>query len=196
MLITPLILAAGEGSRLGGPKALARLHGASLLSHVARLYSAVGVRECIVVSGAKADLVELEVEALGGLRLVHNPNWQTGMLSSILTGLEVAERNGASAVLLHPVDHPLVHPATVRSVLCALADGAPIAVPAHRGRRGHPAGFGRAVWPDLRSADEKVGARAVLTLDPSRVRHLASGVDCLWGVNTPDDLAALEALRP
>jgi molybdenum cofactor cytidylyltransferase len=113
------------------------------------------------------------------------------MLSSLLCGLEAVERLGAGAVLVHPVDHPLVSLATVERVVAALQAGARIAVPSWDGRRGHPAGFARAAWEALRAAPPGQGARAVLREHPGWVEHVAGDPGCLLGIDTPADLARL-----
>ncbi len=114
------------------------------------------------------------------------------MLTSVWAGLDEAERLGADAVLIHPVDNPLVEPETIGAVLASLAAGARIAVPSHAGRRGHPAGFARAAWPALRAAALDGGARGVLAEHPDWVSHVPAGPDCLVDLDTPE---ALEAAR-
>ena len=116
-----------------------------------------------------------------------NPRPEEGMLSSILRGLDAAEAAGAEAVLLHPVDHPLVDPATVDRVVASLRGGARIAGRTYGSRRGHPGGFARAVWPALRAAPAERGARAVLADHPDWVVHVPGDPGCVLGIDTPDD---------
>ena len=42
-----------------------------------------------------------------------NERWREGMLTSVWAGLDAAEALAADAVLVHPVDNPLVAPATI-----------------------------------------------------------------------------------
>jgi molybdenum cofactor cytidylyltransferase len=111
------------------------------------------------------------------------------MLTSVWAGLDAAESLGAEAVLLHPVDNPFVATATIEAVVRALAAGGAIAVPTHGGRRGHPAGFARSVWPALRGAPLQGGARTVLAERPDLVVHVEAGADCLVDIDTPEDRA-------
>jgi molybdenum cofactor cytidylyltransferase len=104
---------------------------------------------------------------------------------------DAANIENADALLLHPVDHPLVETATIDAVISALEDGALVAVPSHEGRRGHPGGFARAAWPALRAATPEEGARAVLHDHPEWVVHVRGGPGCVAGFNTPADLARL-----
>lgn len=187
MWIIGIILAAGEGRRLGGPKALLRLEGESFLARTARLLAAGGAQRVVAVLGHQAGRVRREAGPLGDLLLVENPGYPEGMLTSILCGLDQAEAFGADAILIHPVDHPLVDPAIVGRVVAALEAGAVIAVPSFQGRRGHPGGFAAAAWPALRAAAADRGARGVLADHPEWVVHVAGDEGCVEGINTPQD---------
>jgi len=192
MRVAAVVLAAGEGRRMGGPKALVRLRGSTFVAAVARGFDRADVFARIVVLGASADRVAAQGELPSDARVVVNDRYAEGMLTSVWAGLDEAERLGADAVLLHPVDNPLVEPATIGAVLAALAAGARIAVPSHAGRRGHPAGFARAVWPELRSAPREGGARRVLAAHPEWVVHVPAGPDCLVDLDTPEALEAAQ----
>jgi nicotine blue oxidoreductase len=187
MRIHALILAAGRGARVGGPKALLTLEGETFLSRAARLLRRPGIERVTAVLGHEADRVRRDAALPPDVAVVVNPRYAEGMLTSILAGLDDAEAAGADAVLVHPVDHPLIEPATVDAVVAALIKGSPIAVPSHRGRRGHPAGFARAAWTGLRGAAPDEGARGVLARHPEWIEHVPAGDECLLGVNTNED---------
>jgi CTP:molybdopterin cytidylyltransferase MocA len=187
--IAAVVLAAGRGRRAGGPKALLRIGGTTFLEHVSALVRRPGVGRLIVVLGHDAPRVAAAVPASS--IVVINEAWAEGMLSSVHAGLAAAEGDGADAVLLHPVDHPLVEAATIDRVIAALQDGARIAVPSHDGRRGHPGGFAREAWPDLRLAPPSEGARFVLAAHPEWIVHVEGGPGCLAGVDTLEDYRRL-----
>jgi CTP:molybdopterin cytidylyltransferase MocA len=187
MRIVAVILAAGWGRRMGGPKALLRIGNESFLARAARLLARPGVSSVVAVLGHDARRVASEAGPPAGLTLVQNPRPDDGMLSSVLRGLDKAESSGADAVLLHPADHPLVEPATVDRVVAGLQAGAVIAVPTHGARRGHPGGFARAAWPALRAAPPARGARAVLADHPDWVVHVPGDPGCVLGIDTPAD---------
>ncbi len=194
--VVAVVLAAGEGRRMGGPKALLPLGESTFLASACRLFDRPGVGAVVAVLGAEAPRVRDGAAIPEGVAVVVNERWREGMLTSVWTGLDAAEALSADAVLLHPVDNPCVEAATIDAVLAALARGAAIAVPAHAGRRGHPAGFARAVFPALRAAPLDGGARAVLAAQPERVVHVPAGPDCLVDIDTAADLAALGGRRP
>jgi len=195
MRIHAIILAAGRGARAGGPKALLALDGETFLARAARLLRRPGVERVTAVLGHEADRVQGEAALPLDVGVVVNPRYAEGMLTSILAGLDEAEAAGADALLVHPVDHPLIEAATVDAVVTALSQGAIIAVPSHGGRRGHPGGFARAAWTALRGAAPDEGARGVLARHPEWIEHVPAGEECLLGVNTNEDYERIRRRR-
>jgi CTP:molybdopterin cytidylyltransferase MocA len=186
--IVAVVLAAGEGRRIGGPKALLRIGEETFLSRACALLDRTGVSAVLAVLGHEAERVRAEARLPPAVGLVVNDRYrETGMLGSVLRGLEAAESRGADALLLHPVDHPLTAPTTVDAVVAALRAGARIAVPSHGGRRGHPAGFAAAAWPALRQAPAAEGARAVLAAHPHWIVHVPGDPGCRRGIDTRAD---------
>lgn len=195
MRIAAILLAAGEGRRIGGPKALLRIGGETFLARCARVLSP-SVERLIVVLGHEAERVGAFAGVPPDALCVTNTAYrEDGMLSSILRGLDAAEAIGADACLVHPVDHPLVAEETVARVAASLRGGAVIAVPSVGGRRGHPGGFARPVWPLLRSAPPDRGARALLQDHADRICHVAGDLGCTSGIDTPADFERLVGAR-
>jgi molybdenum cofactor cytidylyltransferase len=195
MRIHAIILAAGRGARMGGPKALLTLDGETFLARVARLLHRPGVERVTAVLGHEADRVRREAELPTNVLTIVNERHAEGMLTSIWAGLDDAETAGADAVVVHPVDHPLIDPGTIDGVIAALQRGTPIALPSHGGRRGHPAGFARSTWAALRGAAADEGARGVLARHPEWIEHVPGGEECLLGVNTNEDYERIKRRR-
>ena len=185
--VVAVVLAAGAGRRIGGPKALLPIGGTTFLAHVARGLLRPGVAAVVAVIGHGARRIKSGAGVPPEVALVENTRPDDGMLGSILRGLDAAETLGANAVLLHPVDHPFTSPPTIEAVLAALARGAVIAVPSYGGRRGHPGGFARASWPALRQAPPARGARAVLAEHPDWLVHVPGDEGCVAGIDTLED---------
>jgi len=154
-----VILAAGEGSRLGGvAKALLRVGEQSYLERIVATAREVGLGDAVVVVGPPhGDAVAAHARALG-LRVVVNPEPARGMASSIALGFGALDQEDAA--WLWPVDHPLVTAMTLRALIAALP-GHDAARPCHGERGGHPPLISRALWPRLADCAER-GARAVL----------------------------------
>ena len=146
-----LVLAAGGGARLGGPKALAEAAGRPLIAWVVDACRRALVSEVLVVAGAEAQSVEAAIEALPAapeeetapVRVVVNEDWRSGKTGSLQYGWRALE--GAPNVLVFPVDHPAVRLVTLDVILGVFgyAAAAPeIIVPVLQvdgeRRRGHP----------------------------------------------------------
>ena len=187
MRVVAVILAAGAGRRIGGPKALLPIAGSTFLARVARTLDRPGVGRVVAVLGHSARKVQAEAGLPSTVAVVVNPRPDEGMLSSVIAGLDAADAGGADAVLFHPVDHPLVAPVTVDAVVAALEVGAVVAVPSYGERRGHPGGFARAAWAALRQAPAARGARAVLADHPEWEVHVAGDEGCVAGIDTRED---------
>ncbi|HUK64589.1 MAG TPA: NTP transferase domain-containing protein [Dongiaceae bacterium] len=214
-----VLLAAGASRRMGRTKALLERRGVSYLALGVRHLWSVCDR-VVVVLGADATRVratlENEIQALVAtgrlhdevtaarrhgapaleVRFVVNRAWARGMYGSVRAGLRAARIGRPEAVIVLPVDHPFVSPATVR-VLAAAMDAALGAyrgtraararfayavVPRYRGKRGHPVvlsgGLAAAIAADARARDlsDAVRSRARLVgyldvRDPGVVRN-------------------------
>lgn len=190
--VAGVILAGGAGTRFGGPKAFARLpDGRTFLDACADALAAGGVAPVVATlppgapTGAPdgviavpltdAGLPMFESLACGLARLLPDPNWER--------------------VVVLPVDHPLVRPATVRALAVADAEAA---IPAYRGKHGHPIAIARTVaervargelgGPTLREVLRAVATVEVAVDDPGVTANC----------NTPEALAvalAADGLR-
>lgn len=189
-----MILAAGQSSRMGQPKALL-LTGPGGPSFVRRLAAALlegGVADVIVVGRPDDRALEAEVQSIGtGVRFVVNAHADMGQLSSVIAGVNAADRPGVHGVLVTPVDTPLVLPGTVRALLTAFASTrAAIVRATYQGQHGHPVIFGRSVFDALRHADPAVGAKAVVRAHASDLIDLeVDDPGVLHDIDGPDDYA-------
>jgi CTP:molybdopterin cytidylyltransferase MocA len=142
-VVAAVVLAAGAGSRFGGPKQQL------LLPDVLAAVRSSSVDDLVVVAGAHP----LDVDA----RVVDCPEWERGMGASLRCGLRAlgAEVEAAVVVL---ADGPDLSPAAIDRVIGTWREGAGDVVAAsYSGNRSHPVVLGRAVWDEV--PDE--GARAL-----------------------------------
>jgi len=191
-----VILAAGAGQRLGGvAKALLTLaSGMTLLEAVVTCARAAGVSRCVVVVGPPHDDVTTAEATRLGVPVTRNPAPHRGMASSVAAGFEylLAHCPEAAVGLLWPVDHAAVQPETVRALLRACAAERAV-VPTYQDHGGHPAGFGRALWPAMAACvDAPEGARSVLRLlaqdAPDRVLRIpVDDRGAVADIDTPED---------
>jgi molybdenum cofactor cytidylyltransferase len=96
-----VILAAGFSSRLGRPKALARIHGVSLLRRALNLAASLGGADVIAVVPSNAARYQAETRGTKAT-LVVNPRRARGLSSSVRLG--IASSRYTPAILFMPVD--------------------------------------------------------------------------------------------
>jgi molybdopterin-guanine dinucleotide biosynthesis protein A len=129
--VAGLILAGGEGKRWGGPKAWARLpDGRTFLEACFRILDEAGARPIVSTLPPGTDDPGIE-----GLSAIVLPAPGLDMFASINAGLDRAlEFPEWTKITLLPVDHPLITPDAVATLVRTTA---PAAIPSYRGKHGH-----------------------------------------------------------
>ena len=179
--VAGLVLAAGGGRRYGMPKALVEYEGSLLVERAVRTARAV-CDPVLVVLGAQAVDVWRTAD-LDGATVLANRDWETGMASSLRTGLDGLRGwpGRVDAVLVTLVDMPGMTPEALRALAAHAAPDA-LAIATYGGVRGHPVLLGRDHW---------AGVAATATGDEGARRYLAEHdvleVDCT-GLADPADL--------
>jgi molybdenum cofactor cytidylyltransferase len=194
-MVVGIILAAGRSSRMGRSKALLTSpDGRTFVHRLACAFCDGGLQEAIIVGRPEDAALQAEVATIAApVRFAANADADAGQLSSLLAGLRAADGPGVSAVLVCPVDAPLIRGETVAALVAVFSStGAPIVRAVHGGRHGHPVVFSRAMFDELRRADMAVGAKAVLRAH----EHAIVNVDvddpgAVSDVDTPADYRAL-----
>ncbi|MEU8120167.1 nucleotidyltransferase family protein [Spirillospora sp. NPDC049024] len=181
-----LLLAAGEGSRLGRPKATLELDGERLVDRGVRTLRDGGCSPVLVVAGAA------QIEVIGAV-VVPNPDWRDGMGSSLRAGLAALPPR-CPAVVVALVDQPLVTPAAVARLIAAYEEGAAIAVAAYGGAPRNPVLLTAAHFAGAaEAAVGDQGARGYLRAHPELVTQVpCDDVAAPDDIDTPDDLSAIE----
>ena len=131
------------------PKALVVYEGRLLVQRASDTLAAAGCSPIRVVLGAAADRVRELAPDLPPA--VDNPDWPTGMGSSLRAGLAALAGTPAVAVVVLLVDMPGVTPEAVRR-LAALGGPGALAMGGYDGRRGHPVLLGRDHWAGVAAA--------------------------------------------
>jgi CTP:molybdopterin cytidylyltransferase MocA len=177
-----LLLAAGEGRRLGTPKALVEIDGVRLTDRGVRMLHEAGCTPIIVVTGAA------RVDVAGAV-VVHNPDWRTGMGSSLRAGLSALAPD-CPAVVIALVDQPNVTAEAVLRLRTAHEDGARVAVASYGGRPRNPVLIAREYFAEAAMyAEGDVGARDFLRARADIVVPVpCDDVADPGDIDTPEDL--------
>jgi len=161
-MIAGLILAAGESSRMGTPKATLTYRGCTFVERIVQTLRVGGLERIVVVLGHRPEEILQQVK-MEAAQVVINPDYQSGQTSSLQAGLRSLAGDDLDAVLLCLVDHPAVSAETVRKIVAAFrASGAPVVIPTYHGRRGHPVLIGRQLFDELLELSSEAGANSVV----------------------------------
>ena len=185
-MIAGLLLAAGASSRFGSNKLLYPLSDGTPIAVAAARNLKHAVERVLAVIRPGDDVLAQRLQA-EGLEIAVCDSAAAGMGHSLACGIAAA--SDAHGWLIALADMPFVSPETLRTVIRHLEAGATIAAPSFNGRRGHPVGFGRSLYPELLALDGDSGARALLT------RHAVKLFECddvgiCFDIDTPADLKA------
>jgi molybdenum cofactor cytidylyltransferase len=192
-VLSAVILAAGDSTRMGSPKAaLLTPDGATFVGRLVTTLREAGVDDLVIVTGRHHDAV---VESIARdhqsttPRIVRNPDPSRGQLSSLLTGMEIVMTPQTDAMLMTLVDVPLVRVSTVTAVIDEWRrTRAPIVRPAIGDRHGHPVIFDRVLFDELRRAPLDAGAKSVVRAHEHEIVNVpVDDEGCVRDVDTPSD---------
>jgi molybdenum cofactor cytidylyltransferase len=195
-MIPAVVLAAGKSTRMGRTKALLPLGGDTCVSRIIRTFRSAGVDDVVVVVGHDAELVSQALSAMDRApRVIKNPDYESGQLSSILAGLRAIDRPGVAAMLLTLVDVPLVSAETVRAVLMRYrSTSAAVVRPVNGDRHGHPVLVDRRLFAQFRSADPATGVKPIVRTHASAVGDVeVLDEGAFTDIDTPEEYAAVTA---
>lgn len=172
LAIAGVLLAGGAARRFGGGKLLHPLPSGVPIGVAAwRNLEAALPRTVVVVRTGDDALAACFREA--GAQVVVSPDAENGMGHSLVSGVAATADAGGWVVAL--ADMPNVDPRTIAAVAEAIGRGARIALPIHRGERGHPVGFDARCRADLLTLSGDSGARALLQRYADEVVKLETG---------------------
>jgi len=136
-MIWAMILAAGESKRMGKPKLLLPFGGKTIIETVIKSVIQSKVEGVLVVLGSDCEKIKEKIKNFS-LKITVNPDFQSGMLSSVQKGFQALPKN-AQAVLVILGDQPSISTAVINKIINAYKKtGKGIVLPVYRKNRGHP----------------------------------------------------------
>ena len=192
-MISSIVLAAGQSTRMGGnPKALLDWGGEPLVCYQVRQLLEAGVDEVVVVLGYRADEVRRKLYGLK-CRVMVNPRYIAGRAGSLRIGAKAVNRDADTIVVLN-VDQP--RPASLIRELLEKHDPEKAATrPALAGEHGHPVVVsGRLRAEMMEATDEEQGLRGVLEKHEAEIADIpVSDATATIDVNTEEDYVSARA---
>jgi CTP:molybdopterin cytidylyltransferase MocA len=169
MTFASIILAAGEGSRLGRCKASLPFgfNGETLLSHLISVYLNSKVDNIFVITGYWKDETVTAAQNFSSIvKFINNDNPRMGMFSSVCKGVSLLE-NDVKHFFVHPVDIPSVKEETILKMKNAIFNtesNKTWVVPECKNEEGHPVLISSLLIPELLNWNGEYGLQGFLSL--------------------------------
>jgi len=195
-MICAIVLAAGESRRMGSQKLLLPFGATTVIGRVVDQLLQSGIDKIFVVTGHNADKIAEELSARA-VAIVDNPDYPSGMLSSVRCGLRALPRE-CQGVMVALGDQPSITTNLIDDIIQAFkANHKGIVVPVFQNRRGHPILLSTRYRDEILSQYDDAGLRDLLHAHPDDVLELAVSDPCvLSDMDCPEDyqreLAGLE----
>jgi len=190
-MICGIILAAGDSSRMGSPKALLDYKGRTFVETICANMRAAGIYDITIVLGRHAE--EIQKNWPGNCeRVVVNPNPAEGQISSLKIAL--ANMPGyAKAAVMALVDQPMVNDSVYKDLIDVWQKNpGAVVLPRYKGKRGHPLILDASVWPLCQRAPSDKGLHWVIHHEDAKVLDVdVNEESVIMDVDTPEQYKAL-----
>lgn len=183
--ISGVLLSAGKSERMGEMKALLPLQDRLVIEKLISEYLSSNIDELIVVVGYNGEKLESIINSLftsEKLRIVYNRDYELGMFTSVVKGVEEAKY---SNVLLGLVDQPLITKNIINRILDKF-DFEHIVIPSYNKKGGHPVVFPGFVKSEILTKSSNT-LKEVLDKFKDKTIYLESGIEVVLDMDTKED---------
>ncbi|MBY5769927.1 nucleotidyltransferase family protein [Rhizobium leguminosarum] len=189
-----VILAAGKASRMGESgkhKLLAEFDGVPLVRRSVLTALGADAASVIVVTGHRRSEIEAALDGLA-LTFVDNPDYASGMASSLITGFSSRGADSAEGILVMLADMPDISTTHLDALISAFRNtgGEAVVRAVSQGKPGNPVILPRSLNQAILSLEGDVGARGIIATSGLPVLDVDVGDAALLDVDTPDEVLA------
>lgn len=193
-MLTAILLAAGSSRRMGANnKLLLPWQNKPIVAATAANLLAAGFEEVLAVTGHQALEITAALHPLP-VRLVHNPQFESGMTSSIQTGVREAAGNGymiclADMVLITAAEYTLLKKTWEKQYT---VDDHCIGIPEFGGEKGNPVILPAALRKEILLHPEKEGCKDLVRAWSKHHLRITMPTDhILRDIDRPEDYTLL-----
>ena len=171
-MICGIILAAGEGKRMGKVKLTLPLGNKQLIEWVLQAVKLAPLNKYFLVVRPE-DKEIIKIGKTWGAEIVLNPNFRKGMSTSIKAALLKINTQEVEGFFLILGDQPLITSKIINKLMKSFSPGKrEIVVPYYENRRGNPVLFD-IYWKDeLMAVTGDVGGRVLIKAHPEKVKRV------------------------
>ena len=190
-MISAILLAAGQSKRMDGENKLTNeIQGVPLIKHSVKNILASSIGELIIVLGYQKEIIEKIIDKNNKIKFVFNKDFESGMASSIKTGLNnLSEKTESFFICLG--DMPMVGHG-VYNQLIKSKDNKEIIVPIYKGQQGNPVLFNKSMKEKIMGITGDVGAKKILELNKDKILNIETNdQSVVKDFNTKDNFNSL-----
>ena len=170
-MVSAILLAAGQSKRMGGKNKLTKeIQGSPLIKHTVKNILVSSIDELIIVLGYQKEIIEKLIDTNEKIKLVFNKDFESGMASSIKTGLDnLSEKTEAFFICLG--DMPMVNHDIYNQIIRS-KNNKEIIVPTYKGQQGNPVLFSNSMRNKIMNIQGDIGAKKILELNKDKILNL------------------------
>ena len=186
-MISAILLAAGQSKRMDGENKLTKeIQGVPLIKHSVKNILASSIGELIIVLGYQKEIIEKLINKNNKIKFVFNKDFESGMASSIKTGLNHLSNN-TEAFFICLGDMPMVGHDIYNQLIKSKANKE-IIVPTYKGQQGNPVLFNKSMKEKVIDISGDIGAKKILELNKDKILNLEiNDQSIIKNFNTLDD---------
>lgn len=171
-MIWGIILAAGEGKRMGKVKLTLSLGNKQLIEWVLQAVKLAPLDKYILVVRPE-DREIIKIGKRWGAEIVLNPEYKSGMSTSIQKALSQIPSEGLEGFFILLGDQPLINPSVIYKMLRAFTPGKKeIVVPFYKDKQGNPVLFDNYWKKELMALIGDIGGRVLIKAHPEKVKRV------------------------
>jgi len=170
-MVSAILLAAGQSKRMDGENKLTKeIQGVPLIKHSVKNILASSVDELIIVLGYQKETIEKLIDKNNKIKFVFNKDFESGMASSIKTGLNnLSEKTESFFICLG--DMPMVGH-DIYNQLIKSKDNKEIIVPTYKGQQGNPVLFDKSIKEKIMNISGDSGAKRIFELNKNKILNV------------------------
>jgi len=190
-VISAILLAAGQSKRMDGENKLTKeIKGIPLIKLSVKNILASSVDELIIVLGYQKEIIEKLIDKNEKIKFIFNKNFESGMASSIKTGLNHLSEN-TKAFFICLGDMPMVN-SNIYNQLIKSRNQKNIIVPTYNGQQGNPVLFDKSMKEKVIDISGDIGAKKILELNKDKILNLEiNDQSIIKGFDTQDNFNSL-----
>ena len=186
-MISAILLAAGQSKRMNGENKLTKkIQDIPLIKLSVKNVLTSPIDELIVVLGYQKEIIEKLIDKNEKIKLVFNKDFESGMASSIKTGLNnLPVKTEAFFICLG--DMPLVN-SDIYNQLIKSRSQKDILVPTYKNQQGNPVLFNILMKEKIMTITGDIGAKKILESNKDKILNLeVADQSIIKNFNTLDD---------